>query len=114
MPTRRKMFVVKLFGALALFGLLAIVDVSDAFKTVCYYDGKALWRKGNLTDHKYTCYPYYTSNLNYIIIFRGRLILIFFFFTTFLSSILSGARSTIIFFEITSILFIFPVTNRKL
>lgn len=38
---------VKLFGAIALCGLLAIVDVSQAFKTVCYYDGKALWRKGN-------------------------------------------------------------------
>ncbi|XP_015368583.1 PREDICTED: chitinase-like protein EN03 [Diuraphis noxia] len=36
---------VKLFGAVALCGLLAIVDLSQAFKTVCYYDGRALWRK---------------------------------------------------------------------
>ncbi|XP_050441164.1 chitinase-like protein EN03 [Adelges cooleyi] len=29
----------------ALFSLLAIAQVSQAFKTVCYYDGKSLWRK---------------------------------------------------------------------
>lgn len=40
------MFGVKLFGAVALYGLLAVAGVSQAFKTVCYYDGKALWRKG--------------------------------------------------------------------
>lgn len=41
------MFGVQFISAVALYGLLAVVNVSQAFKTVCYYDGKALWRKGN-------------------------------------------------------------------
>lgn len=54
---------VKLFGAVALCGLLAIVDVSQAFKTVCYYDGRALWRKG---IYKYM-YKIFMTYIIYII-----------------------------------------------
>ncbi|VVC26223.1 Chitinase II,Glycoside hydrolase superfamily,Glycoside hydrolase family 18, catalytic [Cinara cedri] len=31
--------------AILLYGLLTVLGVTQAFRTVCYYDGKALWRK---------------------------------------------------------------------
>ncbi|XP_050521925.1 chitinase-like protein EN03 [Daktulosphaira vitifoliae] len=39
------MLCAKFVGAVALFGLLVLIEVSQAYKTVCYYDGKSFWRK---------------------------------------------------------------------